>query len=166
MERGKMRNGRTSRDRFPDLLRRSRPALLGPPFSARRFRPVVFGAHFYLVRPISPEDLSALHHKLYSTRRRDFARRVSLHRDQIRQQARLHRANATLPVQHLRVHRRRGAERLDGRHSVAHHQLELTRVVTMREDANIAAIDRKSTRLNSSHVSISYAVFCLKKKNT
>src|SRR5699024_12001568 len=30
---------------------------------------------------------------------------------------------------------------------------------------NIAcASDRKSTRLNSSHVSISYAVFCLKKK--
>src|SRR5437868_13612918 len=27
-----------------------------------------------------------------------------------------------------------------------------------------AARDRKSTRLNSSHVSISYAVFCLKKK--
>src|SRR5699024_12145124 len=28
----------------------------------------------------------------------------------------------------------------------------------------IKDIDRKSTRLNSSHVSISYAVFCLKKK--
>src|SRR5204863_1334392 len=28
-----------------------------------------------------------------------------------------------------------------------------------------APIDRKSTRLNSSHVEISYAVFCLKKKN-
>src|SRR5699024_12080474 len=28
----------------------------------------------------------------------------------------------------------------------------------------LEAIDRKSTRLNSSHVSISYAVFCLKKK--
>src|SRR5437660_3691337 len=27
-------------------------------------------------------------------------------------------------------------------------------------------IDRKSTRLNSSHVAISYAVFCLKKKKT
>src|SRR5690554_7028755 len=27
-------------------------------------------------------------------------------------------------------------------------------------------VDRKSTRLNSSHVRISYAVFCLKKKNT
>src|SRR5437867_9382900 len=29
----------------------------------------------------------------------------------------------------------------------------------------IAARDRKSTRLNSSHRTISYAVFCLKKKN-
>src|SRR5207253_3641455 len=27
-------------------------------------------------------------------------------------------------------------------------------------------VDRKSTRLNSSHVAISYAVFCLKKKKT
>src|SRR2546430_9901299 len=27
-------------------------------------------------------------------------------------------------------------------------------------------LDRKSTRLNSSHSQISYAVFCLKKKNT
>src|SRR3989442_5568972 len=27
------------------------------------------------------------------------------------------------------------------------------------------SVDRKSTRLNSSHVRISYAVFCLKKKN-
>src|SRR3712207_7777834 len=30
----------------------------------------------------------------------------------------------------------------------------------------IHAEDRKSTRLNSSHANISYAVFCLKKKNT
>src|SRR5439155_19465554 len=30
--------------------------------------------------------------------------------------------------------------------------------------ANATAKDRKSTRLNSSHVAISYAVFCLKKK--
>src|SRR5690606_41564582 len=29
----------------------------------------------------------------------------------------------------------------------------------------VPAPDRKSTRLNSSHVKISYAVFCLKKKN-
>src|SRR2546422_8204085 len=30
----------------------------------------------------------------------------------------------------------------------------------------LAALDRKSTRLNSSHGYISYAVFCLKKKKT
>src|SRR5947209_20429125 len=30
--------------------------------------------------------------------------------------------------------------------------------------AKMAKIDRKSTRLNSSHANISYAVFCLKKK--
>src|SRR5947209_16415349 len=29
----------------------------------------------------------------------------------------------------------------------------------------LRALDRKSTRLNSSHANISYAVFCLKKKN-
>src|SRR5438067_4500094 len=33
-----------------------------------------------------------------------------------------------------------------------------------RGDVDVADVDRKSTRLNSSHVSISYAVFCLKKK--
>src|SRR5699024_8709781 len=34
----------------------------------------------------------------------------------------------------------------------------------MTDDPGIVVIDRKSTRLNSSHVSISYAVFCLKNK--
>src|SRR5438874_6696905 len=32
------------------------------------------------------------------------------------------------------------------------------------QDKHADASDRKSTRLNSSHVEISYAVFCLKKK--
>src|SRR3712207_8088648 len=32
------------------------------------------------------------------------------------------------------------------------------------EPAREAILDRKSTRLNSSHANISYAVFCLKKK--
>src|SRR5690349_22763399 len=34
----------------------------------------------------------------------------------------------------------------------------------MLEKVRAGGIDRKSTRLNSSHVEISYAVFCLKKK--
>src|SRR5690242_21120096 len=43
----------------------------------------------------------------------------------------------------------------------------LLAVVQSARDAfsdNRVSLDRKSTRLNSSHMSISYAVFCLKKK--
>src|SRR2546430_4196523 len=43
-----------------------------------------------------------------------------------------------------------GEHRLDGRRDRSWHALK---------------VDRKSTRLNSSHSQISYAVFCLKKKN-
>src|SRR3712207_8901699 len=35
-----------------------------------------------------------------------------------------------------------------------------------RPDPQHGCLDRKSTRLNSSHANISYAVFCLKKKKT
>src|SRR6266446_10159438 len=35
----------------------------------------------------------------------------------------------------------------------------------MTDSSSLMHIDRKSTRLNSSHLVISYAVFCLKKKN-
>src|SRR3712207_6977506 len=48
----------------------------------------------------------------------------------------------------------------------------LTGVATSRPHADVAQAvhhyldrDRKSTRLNSSHANISYAVFCLKKKS-
>src|SRR3712207_7872081 len=41
------------------------------------------------------------------------------------------------------------------------------KVEVRNQDPNHPATkDRKSTRLNSSHANISYAVFCLKKKNT
>src|SRR5262245_23107612 len=33
-----------------------------------------------------------------------------------------------------------------------------------RDSPSLPVVDRKSTRLNSSHLGISYAVFCLKKK--
>src|SRR5690606_41946849 len=36
---------------------------------------------------------------------------------------------------------------------------------SLTRPAQALRLDRKSTRLNSSHVKISYAVFCLKKKN-
>src|SRR5437660_2089304 len=38
-------------------------------------------------------------------------------------------------------------------------------VEEVRREVVAVIEDRKSTRLNSSHVAISYAVFCLKKKN-
>src|SRR5690606_40491924 len=40
----------------------------------------------------------------------------------------------------------------------------LTPIDTEFSDIDYEKLDRKSTRLNSSHVKISYAVFCLKKK--
>src|SRR5690606_39379716 len=42
--------------------------------------------------------------------------------------------------------------------------LRVVRTNKVPEVADRAGEDRKSTRLNSSHVKISYAVFCLKKK--
>src|SRR3712207_8744202 len=47
------------------------------------------------------------------------------------------------------------------RERVAAHQ-----VVSLRVRQRDVLEDRKSTRLNSSHANISYAVFCLKKKKT
>src|SRR3712207_8828701 len=41
---------------------------------------------------------------------------------------------------------------------------EETKSALLDAAAAMEALDRKSTRLNSSHANISYAVFCLKKK--
>src|SRR6266576_2143750 len=47
-------------------------------------------------------------------------------------------------------------------------EITLTQLSVLRElrdgPRTLGDLDRKSTRLNSSHVEISYAVFCLKKK--
>src|SRR5689334_23893046 len=59
----------------------------------------------------------------------------------------------------FRSARRRARERRDARVRAALLQRRLARDARARRRA-----DRKSTRLNSSHSSISYAVFCLKKK--
>src|SRR5699024_12086738 len=41
-------------------------------------------------------------------------------------------------------------------------QAGIDRIIVLRHGDAVIPLDRKSTRLNSSHVSISYAVFCLK----
>src|SRR5690349_23152115 len=59
-------------------------------------------------------------------------------------------SEATVDVE-VRERDRASAERDDGREDDVHRR-------------RVRRRDRKSTRLNSSHVEISYAVFCLKKK--
>src|SRR5690606_40958717 len=57
--------------------------------------------------------------------------------------------------------------RPDERHWLWRHLHEIlsdTAPATLQHRYRCARQDRKSTRLNSSHVKISYAVFCLKKK--
>src|SRR5690606_39960722 len=52
---------------------------------------------------------------------------------------------------------------IDHRFTRIHHHLA-NRLHKIRRICESLTKDRKSTRLNSSHVKISYAVFCLKKK--
>src|SRR5258707_8560390 len=59
------------------------------------------------------------------------------------------------------------AEQPESRNQVLGWRLKVVRVQVARAgggDVLVDIRDRKSTRLNSSHANISYAVFCLKKK--
>src|SRR5690606_40952275 len=58
-----------------------------------------------------------------------------------------------------------GDLRRGGVAAVARREDVLAQLLHARQVPPVAQLDRKSTRLNSSHVKISYAVFCLKKKN-
>src|SRR3712207_8235913 len=66
-----------------------------------------------------------------------------------------------------RVHAQHVLE--DDRHQIGHRQvsaeMQVARLVRQAQEPLAHLQDRKSTRLNSSHANISYAVFCLKKKN-
>src|SRR5690349_24004600 len=53
---------------------------------------------------------------------------------------------------------------IDGAEHIERHWLDGVQRIGLTAGEPVA--DRKSTRLNSSHVEISYAVFCLKKKKT
>src|SRR3712207_7477618 len=61
--------------------------------------------------------------------------------------------------------RRRDALAPFGRRLHRHLHVERAGVAQVRGPAAGLRLDRKSTRLNSSHANISYAVFCLKKKD-
>src|SRR5690606_41223015 len=75
-----------------------------------------------------------------------------------------------LPISGRRVRReqlrraRRPLRRRVGARGV--HKGVESREIAAQRNGPVPGTDRKSTRLNSSHVKISYAVFCLKKKKT
>src|SRR5262245_64824386 len=63
-------------------------------------------------------------------------------------------------------HKRVGAEIFSPGNSRRQRQRRWHHLLFERDRRDFASVgDRKSTRLNSSHLGISYAVFCLKKKN-
>src|SRR5690606_40366374 len=79
--------------------------------------------------------------------------------------------SATRPLPPQRHTRPQGASRVRASHRESVQRLPHGRTPHARGRCRLpsspsrrAAADRKSTRLNSSHVKISYAVFCLKKK--
>src|SRR3712207_7166144 len=64
------------------------------------------------------------------------------------------------------AHEREGRALGDGEVDAVHGAEDAARLAREEALQRRAGEDRKSTRLNSSHANISYAVFCLKKKNT
>src|SRR5207302_10418142 len=73
------------------------------------------------------------------------------------------RALLLVDDRHVELHRGRGAlfHRCERLRRI---EVDDLRVLQRQVRKRIELGDRKSTRLNSSHVKISYAVFCLKKK--
>src|SRR5438445_8840510 len=67
---------------------------------------------------------------------------------------------ATSDIYTLSLHDALPISRRLGRHALARRAVE----GALHQTCKHRARDRKSTRLNSSHANISYAVFCLKKK--
>src|SRR5690349_22278201 len=79
----------------------------------------------------------------------------------------LHERSSDLVVGTLRYHRRAGKRAAELREGMAAHKIARSGPSIVPDIPRVksrGAQDRKSTRLNSSHVEISYAVFCLKKK--
>src|SRR5690625_5899972 len=86
-----------------------------------------------------------------------------------------HQTGHNSGVIHSGIYYRPGSYRarncVDGRHQLVSFSEEngvkyemSGKVIVAANEEEMIRLDRKSTRLNSSHVAISYAVFCLKKK--
>src|SRR3989442_2957522 len=91
-------------------------------------------------------NLAAFHYKTHSPQSRDVVRRISLDSDQICEQSSLNLANLIFHVQHTRIDGSCRTQRFDDRHAPAHHGFDFSRVVTMSEDAHVAAAGNGHTR--------------------
>src|SRR3712207_8433455 len=77
----------------------------------------------------------------------------------------LFRSRDALEDEHQREHPPVHVRDREERDEHAGDQQGVDRTVDLGRVNGVRPLDRKSTRLNSSHANISYAVFCLKKKN-
>src|SRR2546427_1607615 len=112
--------------------------------TARSLLPALAARHAHLVRQAC-EDARSLGHE----------RRAHLHRA---------RALGERPRDVVAGLDAADRDQLEARAGLQAELLEAGEVVARDHDADAGLGDRKSTRLNSSHSQISYAVFCLKKK--
>ena len=79
-------------------------------------------------RPV--DGRPTLHHEPDPAKRRDLARRIAVHRDQIREQTLLHLTDARLHVQNARRDRRGALERVDRRHAVVRPSFSSSRALS------------------------------------
>src|SRR5207253_11401372 len=78
----------------------------------------------------------------------------------------LHDALPISAARHVRAGRLRQGDRQPGDRVAQARGADLPRRHDLRPDDRARQVRSEETRLNSSHVAISYAVFCLKKKTT
>src|SRR5260221_6926926 len=109
--------------------------------------------------------LAVLKHSIHESRKLGAHGRNRLRRSQSGAQATKLCAEVTFAfAERSRRHAKRGGQARDHSSRLFLQDLPSTDIIAGRKPDPGNEIDRKSTRLNSSHTVISYAVFCLKKK--
>src|SRR6266850_1611350 len=83
--------------------------------------------------------LAAFHYEAHAPQGRDVASRVAVQRDHISKESSLDLPNFFFHVQNARINRSCGTQRLNNRHAPANHGFNFSRVVTVSEDAGVAA---------------------------
>src|SRR5262245_39599927 len=86
-----------------------------------------------------------LHHELHLVQRRDVFGGIAVHCDEICEEPLGHAADLGVHFERLGIDRGRGFECVDRRHPIRDHQLDLARVVAVREHADVRATRDRDT---------------------